>query len=122
MNSKSILTGLILVTFLLSCDLLNKEEIKILDASLITSTKSGMDLENASMAKQLGEAKIQGTVQNVSEKTLKNIIITYKIGRQAVTAKVGTLKPNQKKKFTTSGHRTNQSMPKFTLEAITYKE
>ena len=122
MKIKSLFMLFIVISFMFACDLLKNEEVKILDANLITSTKSGMDLENASMAKQLGEAKVQGTVQNVSEKKLKNVIITYKIGRESVTAKVGALEPNQKKKFTTTGHRTNQRTPKFSLESITFKE
>ena len=122
MKTKSLLIVAIKASFLFACDFFKNEEVKILNDKLVTARKSGMDLENASMAKQLATAKIEGTVQNVSEKTLNKVVITYKIGRQSVSAEVGTLKPNQKKKFKTSGHKTNQSMPKYSLEAITYKE
>jgi hypothetical protein len=122
MKTQSFFIIIILISIFSACDLLKKEEVKILSDNLVTSTKSGMDLESASMAKQLSNAKVQGTVQNVSEKTLKNIVITYKIGREKVTAKISTLKPNQKSKFTTTGHKTKQSTPKYSLESITYTE
>jgi hypothetical protein len=122
MKTKEIFIVVALVSVLFSCDLLKKEEVKILNDNLVTKTKSGMDLESASMAKQLTNAKIEGTVKNVSEKTLKNIVITYKIGRTAVTAKIASLKPDQKIKFTTTGYKSNQKNPKYHLESITYKE
>ena len=74
------------------------------------------------MAKQLSEAQVEGTAQNVSDKTLKNIVITYKIGRQSVTAEIASLKPNQKVKFVTTKHKTKKTAPQYKLESIKYTE
>jgi hypothetical protein len=122
MRRNSILFLAVLFIFISACDLLKKEEVVILSDRLSSSSKSGMNFDNPSMAKQLSEAQVEGTVQNVSDKTLKNIVITYKIGRKSVTAEIASLKPNQKANFKTTKHKSNKTAPKYKLESITYNE
>ena len=122
MVKNSILLLAVLLLLVSACDLLKKEEIVVLNDRLSSSSKSGMNFDNPSMAKQLSEAQVEGTVQNVSDKTLKKIVITYKIGRKSVTAEIASLKPNQKAKFATTKHKSNQTSPKYKLESITYTE
>ncbi len=122
MRRNSILILAALFLFVYACDLFKAEEIVILNDRLSSSSKSGMNFDNPSMAKQLSEAHVEGTAQNVSDKTLKNIVITYKIGRQSVTAEIASLKPNQKVKFVTTKHKTKKTAPKYKLESIKYSE
>jgi len=107
---------------LTACDLLKNEDVVILNASLSSSQQSGMDIDAPSISQPLKEVKVDGTVQNVSDKTLKNIVITYKVARGTVTAKISLLKPNQKSKFSTTNYKTKKALPKFELESITFSE
>ena len=122
MRNNSLLIIAILFSILTACDLLKNEDVVILNDRLVSSQKSGVDLEAPSMSQPLKEAKVQGAVQNVSDKTLKNIVITYKIARGKVSAKISLLKPNQKSNFTTSSYKTKRAAPKYELESITYSE
>ena len=122
MRRNSLLIIGLLFLLLAACDLLKDEDVVILNASLTSSQKSGMDVDAPSISQPLKEAKVEGNIQNVSDKTLKNIVITYKIARGTVTAKISSLKPNQKSKFATTKYQTKKAMPKFELESITYSE
>lgn len=113
MRKNSLLIIAILFSILTACDLLKNEDVVILNDRLTSSQKSGADLEAPSISQPLKEAKVQGTVKNISDKTLKNIVITYKLARGTVSAKISLLKPNQTAKFTTSKYKTKRSMPKY---------
>jgi len=112
----------LLFSFLTACDLLKNEEIVILNDQLTSSVNSSFDIEAPQISQPLKEASVKGTVQNVSDKILKNIVITYKIARGKVTAKISLLKPNQTSNFTTSIYKTKRSTPEYELESITYSE
>jgi len=122
MRRNSLLIIVILFSFLTACDLLKNEEIVIINDQLDFSMRSSVDLEAPSMSQPLKEAKVKGTIQNTSDKTLKNIVITYKFARGTVTAKVSSLKPNQTSNFTTSIYKTKRATPQYELESITYSE
>ena len=122
MRKRSLLIIAILVSLLTACDLLKNEEIVVLKDSMESTSKSGMDINAPSISKPLNDIRVKGTVQNVSHRTLKNIVITYKIARGTVTAKISSLKPNKKSKFTTSKYKSKRSTPSYELESITYDE
>jgi len=122
MKKKSLLIIAVIIWSLTACDSLKNEDVVIVNDRLESSVKSSMDLEAQSISQPLKEAEVQGTVKNNSDRTLKNIVITYKIARGTVSAKISLLKPNQTSNFTTSKYKTKDATPKYELESITYSE
>lgn len=114
-----VLISLLIIT---ACDLMKQDKIVVLNDRLTSATTSGADENAPSISKPLNEAMVKGTVQNVTDKPLKDIVITYKMARGKVTAKIALLKPNQKSTFTTTKYQTKQNTPKYELESITFKE
>ena len=122
MRKNSIIVISLLILFFTACDLLKKEEIVVIDAQLTSSQQSSMNFEAPSVSQPLKEVRVTGTVHNTTEKTFKNIVITYKVARGTVTAKIKSLKPDQKSKFTSTKYKSKQSTPNYELESITYNE
>jgi len=122
MRINSLLIIALLFSLLTACDLLKNEDVVILNDSIESTSKSGMDINAPSISKPLNDIRVKGTVKNVSDRTLKNIVITYKIARGTVTAKISSLKPNKSSKFTTSKYKSKRTTPKYELESITFSE
>ena len=87
------------------------------DKSITTEHSMDVDAPAISPAKF---ASVQGTVKNVSEKTVTNIVLKYKLNAQPVDARIDQLEPGETKKFSTQSVRMTQVEVTFFLEDQSY--
>jgi hypothetical protein len=65
---------------------------------------------------------VNGTIKNISEKTLTNIVITYSIETQPSTATISRLEPGQESNFTTVEVMLRYSEPEHILKNVVFDE
>ncbi len=65
-------------------------------------------------------ANYQGTVKNISDETLSNIVITYLIDAKPSTATIEKLEPGEEKNFTTAVVMLSNMDPGHYLKDVTY--
>lgn len=63
--------------------------------------RESVDIDNPSIQPR-DFASYEGTIKNISDKTLTNIVINYLIDAQPVSAKVDKLAPGEEKPFKTN--------------------
>lgn len=84
------------------------------------STQHSMDPE----APALGPSRfgsVQGTVTNVSDKAVSNIVLYYKLNAQPVEARIDRLEPGETKNFSTRSVRLTHVEVTFFLVDKTYE-
>lgn len=64
---------------------------------------------------------VQGTVKNVSDKFVSNIILKYKLDGKVVEASIYGLDPGEQKEFSTQMVRVRSESPSFFLEKMSFK-
>ena len=72
------------------------------------------------MGGKIIEAAVHGEIKNISNKTLRDVVITYKFPRGKVNAKISFIKPGQTRKFATSRYKAIRARPSFKLENVTF--
>ena len=83
------------------------------------STQHSMDVDAPALApKRYGS--VQGTVKNVSDKVVTNIVLRYKLNAEPVEARVDQLEPGETKNFSTQSIMLVHSEVTFFLEEMTY--
>lgn len=112
-----LLTGF---SFLASCSYFNKTEYEVKKESLSLTQSTSFDVDKAQMGGKITEASVHGEITNISKKTMRDIVLTYKFPRAKVTAKIKFLKPGQTRKFATSRYKAHSSRPSFKLDNVTY--
>lgn len=84
------------------------------------STQQSMDPEAPALApSRFGSVK--GTVTNVSDKPVSNIILYYKLNAQPVEARIDRLEPGETKNFSTRSVRLSHVEVTFFLVDKTYE-
>jgi hypothetical protein len=66
-------------------------------------------------------AKIDGTVKNVSDNTLTNIVLKYKLNAKPVEARIDQLEPGETKDFSTQSIMLIHHEVTFSLEEMSYE-
>lgn len=61
-----------------------------------------------------------GTIKNISDETLNNIVIEYLIDAQPSTAKIDNLEPGEEKNFTTNPVMLRNMDPAHYLKSVNY--
>lgn len=67
-------------------------------------------------------AHYAGTIKNISDESLNNIVVTYLIDAQPSTANIVTLEPGEEKNFTTNPVMLRNMDPGHYLKGIEYDE
>jgi hypothetical protein len=108
------------LSILVSCSYFNKDEIEIKNEKLSVTQATSFDVDKAQMGGKITEASVHGEIKNISDKVLKNIVLTYKFPRKKVQAKIKLLKPGQTLKFVTTRYKAVAPRPDFKLDNVTY--
>lgn len=64
----------------------------------------------------------EGTIKNISEETLTNIVITYLIDAKSSTANVDKLEPGEEKSFSTNPVMLRNMDPAHYLKSVEYDD
>lgn len=67
-------------------------------------------------------AHYEGTVKNISDETLNNIVINYLIDAQPSTAKIDKLEPGEEKNFSTNSVMLRHMEAAHYLKSVEYDE
>lgn len=67
-------------------------------------------------------AHYSGTIKNVSDKTLSNVVINYLIDAQPSSAVIGNLEPGETKEFNSSVVMLRHIDPSHYLKEVTFDE
>ena len=113
--------GLLVTTILFSsCEFGSNSQVEVISAALQFSQDTSIDINAPGISPSYIKASIKGKIMNKGEKSVKNVIITYKFPRGQVTAKVSSLKPGQTAEFTTNTYNSKNKTPDYKLESVTY--
>lgn len=83
------------------------------------TTKQSMDPDAPALApSRFGS--VQGTVTNVSDKSVSNIHLMYKLNAEPVEARIDRLEPGETKNFSTRSVRLTHVEVTFFLEGMSY--
>ena len=99
--------------------IVEKEALEINATKHVTTSYSSDINEPAMAPKKYGTVK--GTVKNISDKTITNIILKYKLNAEPVEARIDRLDPGEVKNFSTQTLMLKHSEVTFFLEEKTYQ-
>lgn len=102
--------------YLIYNNFLTKNEILKVEGDLVRVQQSASIESPGVSARNFGYA--EGTVKNMSDKIVKNIVINYMIDRQISSATIYELKPNEEVKFKTNQVMIRVLEPPFYLESV----
>jgi hypothetical protein len=91
-----------------------------INADKSISTQYSMDADAPALA-PAKFANIQGTVKNVSDKTVTNVLLKYKLNAQPVEARIDRLEPGETKNFSTQSLRMTHVEVTFFLDEMSYE-
>jgi hypothetical protein len=102
-------------------DNLIKEE-KVLDIKANKSISASYSADiNAPALSSTKTGTIEGTVKNISDKPVTNIILKYKFDTKPAEARIDRLEPGETKNFSTRSIRLLHDSPSFYLEEMSYE-
>lgn len=81
--------------------------------------REGVDLDAPSISPR-DFAHYEGTIKNVSDKVLTNVVITYLIDTQVSEAKIAKIEPNEEIPFQTNAVMLRHMDPPHYLKEVTY--
>lgn len=82
-------------------------------------TREGVNLDAPSIQPR-DFASYAGSIKNITNETLNNIVITYMIDAQPSTATIDKLEPGEEKSFTTNSVMLRNMDPGHYLKDVTY--
>jgi len=98
-----------------------KEE-KVLDIKANKSISASYSADiNAPALSSTKTGTIEGTVKNVSDKPVTNIILKYKFDTKPAEARIDRLEPGETKNFSTQSIMLLHDSPSFYLEEMSYE-
>jgi hypothetical protein len=100
--------------------LLKDKTVLEIKANKSISTQHSMDVDAPALSPSKF-ASVQGTVKNVSDKTVTNIVLKYKLNAKPVEARIDQLEPGETKKFSTPTVRMTHVEVTFFLENMSYE-
>lgn len=120
MKKLFIFLAAVVAAYLIYDNFIKKQEVIHVDGSLVRVQQSASLEAPGVTARKYGHA--EGTVKNMTDIVVKNIVINYMIDRQSSSTTVPQLNPNGEVKF-----KTNQAMirvmePTFYLESVKFEE
>lgn len=100
--------------------LLKDKTVLEIKADKSITTQHSMDIDAPALSPSKF-ASVQGTVKNVSDKVVTNIVLKYKLNAQPVEARIDQLEPGETKTFTTQSVRMTHVEVTFFLEGMSYE-
>jgi hypothetical protein len=101
-------------------NLIKEEPVLEIKAYKSTSASYSMD-ENAPALASANYGSVQGTVKNISDKVVTNIVLKYKLNAEPVEARIDRLEPGEVKNFSTQSVRLRHAEVTFFLEEKSYE-
>jgi hypothetical protein len=100
--------------------LIKEKTVLEIKADKSISTDYSMDIDAPALApSKFG--LVQGTVKNVSDNPVSNIVLKYKLNAQPVEARIDRLEPGETKNFTTQSVRLIHQEVTFFLDEMSYE-
>jgi len=100
--------------------LIEQKTVLEIKADKSISTQHSMDVDAPALSpSRFGS--VQGTVKNVSDKTVSNIVLKYKLNAQPVEARIDELEPGETRNFSTQSVRLTHQEVTFFLEEMSYE-
>ena len=100
--------------------LIKEKTVLEVKANKSINTQHSMDIEAPALA-PTRHGSVQGTVKNVSDKTVTNIVLKYKLNGEPVEARIDQLEPGETKNFSTQRVMLRHSEVTFFLEDMSYE-
>jgi hypothetical protein len=100
--------------------LIKEKTVLEIKADKSITTEHSMDIDAPALS-PTRFASIHGTVKNVSNKTVTNIVLKYKLNAQPVEARIDQLEPGETKNFSTKSLRMTHVEVTFFLEDKSYE-
>lgn len=100
--------------------LIKEKSVLEINADKSISTSYSMDVDAPALAPGKS-GSVQGTVKNISDKVVTNIILKYKLNTEPVEARIDRLEPGEVKKFSTQSVGLRHSEVTFFLEEMSYE-
>jgi len=100
--------------------LIKEKTVLEINADKSVTTQHSMDVDAPALA-PAKFASVQGTVKNVSDKTVTNILLKYKLNAKPVEARIDRLEPGETKYFATQSLRMTHVEVTFFLEEMSYE-
>lgn len=99
---------------------IKEKEVLEIRADKSISTQHSMDIDAPALSpSRFGT--IQGSVKNVSDNPVTNIVLKYKLNAQPVEAKIDRLEPGETKNFSTQSVRLTHQEVTFFLEEKSFE-
>lgn len=99
--------------------LIEEKTVLEIKADKSISTQHSMDVDAPALSpSRFGS--VQGTVKNVSDKIVSNIVLKYKLNAQPVEARIDRLEPGEIRNFSTPSVRLTHQEVTFFLEEMSY--
>ncbi len=100
--------------------LIKTKDVLEIKAEKSISTGYSSDV-NAPSVTPSRSGSVTGSVKNLSDKTVKNIVLKYQMDAKPVEARIDRLAPGETKNFTTQTVSLRYADPSFFLEESTYE-
>lgn len=101
--------------------LIKEKEVLEIKAEKSLSTAHSMDADAPAISPSRS-GSVAGTVKNISDKAVTNILLKYKLDAKPVEARIDRLEPGETKNFQTQSVSLRYADPSFFLEEATYDE
>ena len=88
------------------------------DKSITTENSTDINAPALTSAKF---GSVRGTATNVSDKTVTNIVLKYKLNTELLEARINQLEPGESKDFSTQSVRLRHVEVTFYLEEMSYE-
>jgi hypothetical protein len=99
--------------------LIKEKEVLEIRAEKSLSTAHSMDVDAPAISPSRS-GSVAGTVKNISDKVVTNIVLKYKMDAKPVEARIDRLEPGETKSFSTQSVGLRYADPSFFLEEKTY--
>lgn len=100
--------------------LIKEQPVLEVKAEKSLSTAHSMDADAPAISPSR-RGSVKGTVKNISDKAVTNIVLKYKMDAQPVEARIDRLEPGETKNFETQSVPLRYADPSFFLEEMTYE-
>jgi hypothetical protein len=100
--------------------LLKERPVLEIKADKLVSVNNSMDIE-APVLNPPKYGLVQGTVKNISDKSVSNILLKYKLDGKDVEALIYHLEPGEEKNFSTQNISIRSAGASFYLEGMSYE-
>jgi len=99
--------------------LIKEQTVLEINADKSIRTQHSMDVDAPALA-PTKYGSVQGTVKNVSDKVVTNIVLKYKLNTEPLEARIDQLEPGEVREFSTQSVMLRHSTVTFFLEEMTY--